>query len=98
MDIHFRISFIFRWEEKVPYSQSGLESAWLLHEIGRCYLELGINQKGKEYGEKSLSVAKEIDDNNWMLNAHVLIAQSETKEKDFQVNVSEKSTPVLSCH
>lgn len=84
----FGFPFHFRWEEKVPDAQSGLESAWLLHEIGRCYLELGELEKSREYGEKSLGVAQGIDDNSWILNARVLIAQSEVKQKDYQVNLT----------
>ncbi|XP_064646279.1 outer dynein arm-docking complex subunit 4-like isoform X2 [Lineus longissimus] len=67
------------WEEKLPLSQSALESTWLLHEIGRCYLELGEYSKSRDYGERSLEKAHDTDDDIWQLNASVLIAQSEVK-------------------
>jgi len=58
-------------------SKSSLESTWLYHEIGRCYLEMGASLDAKEYGEKSLSAAEDADDDLWELNARVLIAQSQ---------------------
>ena len=67
----------YSWLEKVPLSKLALESTWLFHEIGRCYLELGSSDKAKEYGEKSLSEAKKAEDDVWQLNATVLIAQAE---------------------
>ncbi len=68
------------WEEKLPMSKSALESTWLYHEIGRCYLETGRNEKAKDYGEKSLSAAEEAKDDIWQLNASVLVAQAEGKK------------------
>jgi uncharacterized protein HemY len=56
--------------------KSSLESTWLYHEIGRCYLELSHYEEAKEYGEKSLKAAEEADDELWQLNASVLIAQA----------------------
>jgi tetratricopeptide (TPR) repeat protein len=65
-----------------------LESTWLFHEIGRCYLELGSSDKAKEYGEKSLSEAKKAEDDVWQLNATVLIAQAEVKLEEFAAAAS----------
>lgn len=53
------------------------ESAWLFHDIGRCYCELGKWQEAKEYGEKSLTAARDAKDEMWQLNASVMIGQSE---------------------
>ncbi|KAL3855274.1 hypothetical protein ACJMK2_014490 [Sinanodonta woodiana] len=72
------------WEEKLPMSKSPLESTWLYHEIGRCYLELANYNKARDYGEKSLAAARESDDQSWQLHANVLIAQSEVKLGDYQ--------------
>ena len=69
--------FVFRWEEKLPMSKSPLESTWLYHEIGRCYLELQKYQDARDFGEKSLAAAKEAEDDGWQLHASVLVAQSE---------------------
>ncbi|XP_060553247.1 outer dynein arm-docking complex subunit 4-like isoform X7 [Ruditapes philippinarum] len=72
------------WKEKIPASKSPLESTWLYHEIGRCYLELGKYSDARDYGEKSLMAAREADDAGWQLHASVLIAQSEVKLGDYQ--------------
>ncbi|XP_063041806.1 outer dynein arm-docking complex subunit 4 [Engraulis encrasicolus] len=71
------------WEEKVPLVQDGLESAWLFHEIGRCYLELKQHEKAQEYGTQSLNAATNICDDKWQLNANVLIAQAELELGNF---------------
>lgn len=67
----------YRWEQKLPKSKSALESTWLYHEIGRCYLELGQFIDAKDYGEKSCAAAKEADDLGWQLHSVVLLAQAE---------------------
>ena len=61
----------------MPLAKSSLESTWLYHEIGRCYLEVGEHQKAMDYGEKSLAAAQEAEDEVWQLNACVLVAQSQ---------------------
>lgn len=71
------------WEQKLPMSKSALESTWLYHEIGRCYLELNKFEKARSYGEKSLTAAEEAEDPMWQLQATVLIAQSEVKLGDL---------------
>ena len=60
-------------------SKSPLESTWLYHEIGRCYLELNKFSQAKDYGEQSYTAAVEAEDNMWQLQASVLIAQTEGK-------------------
>ena len=59
-----------------------MESTWLYHEIGRCQLEVGKYDEAQEYGEKSLKAAQEADDDVWMLNATVLMAQSQGKRSE----------------
>ncbi|XP_021361943.1 tetratricopeptide repeat protein 25-like [Mizuhopecten yessoensis] len=71
------------WEQKLPISKSALESTWLYHEIGRCYLEINKFEKARDYGEKSLTAAEEAEDPMWQLQATVLIAQSEVKLGDL---------------
>ncbi|KAJ8307020.1 hypothetical protein KUTeg_015104 [Tegillarca granosa] len=80
------------WEKKLPMSKSPLESTWLYHEIGRCYLELSKYETAKDYGEKSQNAAEEAEDLMWQLQATVLVAQSEVKLGDLQgaVNSFEK--------
>jgi len=67
------------WTEKIPRLKTATESTWLFHEIGRCHLELQNFTEAKEYGEKSLAAGEEADDQVWMLNASVLIAQAQVK-------------------
>lgn len=69
----------FRWERKLPMSKSPLESTWLYHEIGRCYLELDQFEEAKSNGQQSETAAIEADDQMWHLQALVLTAQAEGK-------------------
>ncbi|KAF6032938.1 TTC25 [Bugula neritina] len=72
------------WEDKLPMSKSALESTWLYHEIGRCYLESGRFEVARGYGEKALEAAYEAEDEEWKLHAGVLVSQSLVKLKDYK--------------
>ncbi|NXE95691.1 TTC25 protein, partial [Menura novaehollandiae] len=72
------------WEEKIPMAKSSLEKAWLFHEIGRCYLELGEAEAAQDYGQKSLQSADEEGDVDWQLHATVLVAQAQVKLEDYR--------------
>ncbi|KAK2191054.1 hypothetical protein NP493_60g01047 [Ridgeia piscesae] len=72
------------WEEKLPMSSTPLESTWLYHEIGRCYLEIDKFEEAKDFGERSKKSAMEAEDEVWQLNASVLIAQAHVKLGDLQ--------------
>lgn len=63
--------------EKLPLSKSALETTWLQHEIGRCYLEQKNYRDALDCGQQSLASAKEAQEKVWELNATVLIAQSQ---------------------
>lgn len=67
------------WNEKLPMVKTSLETTWIYHEIGRCYLELNKYLKAKDCGVKSLKAAEEFDDEVWQLNASVLLAQAQVK-------------------
>lgn len=67
------------WQEKLPLVETDEESTWLFHEIGRCYLELKEHEEAKVYGEKSLAAAENAQDDQWQMNASVLIAQAQGK-------------------
>ncbi len=54
------------------------ESTWLFHELGRCHLELSDYNEARDFGEKSLTAARDTQDQMWQLNASVLIAQAES--------------------
>ncbi|KAM5134981.1 outer dynein arm-docking complex subunit 4 isoform 2-T2 [Mantella aurantiaca] len=72
------------WEEKIPVVTTNLEKTWLFHEIGRCYLELELLEDARNYGMKSQEEAEEAGDEEWQLNASVLLAQAQVKLKDYQ--------------
>ena len=76
--IFFSVCSLFSWEKKIPLLRRGEEKTWLFHEIGRCYLELGLHKEARDYGVRSLAGADEIADNKWHINANVLVAQSES--------------------
>lgn len=69
-------------------SKSPLESTWLYHEIGHCYLELQRYQDARDFGEKAIQAAKEAEDDGWQLHASVLVAQSEGKSS-YRVKLNE---------
>ena len=73
----YEFLYSLRWNEKLPKAKSPLESTWLHHEIGRCHLELGNFSKALSFGEESLEAAHRADDDVWVLNATVLVAQAE---------------------
>ena len=70
-------------------SKSPLESTWLYHEIGRCYLELQRYQDARDFGEKAIQAAKEAEDDGWQLHASVLVAQSEGKRERDQIRTTQ---------
>lgn len=67
------------WSKKIPLVSDGQEKAWLFHELGRCYLELGGNEEARDFGVRSLAAADEISDEKWQIMAIVLISQAECK-------------------
>lgn len=77
----------FRWERKLPMSKSPLESTWLFHEIGRCYLELDKYSEAKDNGEQSETAALDAEDKMWQLQALVLTAQAEGKARVIVLSI-----------
>ncbi|KAJ1528256.1 Tetratricopeptide repeat protein 25 [Nowakowskiella sp. JEL0078] len=76
---------IAAFEEKLLLSPDiSLERTWLLHDIGRCYLELDEIEKATEYAEKSAAIAEEWKDLRWDLRANVLLGQCKARIGDFQ--------------
>ncbi|XP_038635419.1 tetratricopeptide repeat protein 25 isoform X4 [Scyliorhinus canicula] len=76
------------WSEKEPLTKTHLERTWLFHEIGRCHLELGNNVEARDYGLKALASAQKTGDEEWKMNANVLVAQAELKENKLQTAVT----------
>ena len=75
------------WQEKFPLVETDEESTWLFHEIGRCYLELKEYEEAKMYGEKSQTAAEKAQDDNWQMNASVLVAQAQGKPYFVKHNI-----------
>uniref|UniRef100_A0A4W3K1S1 Outer dynein arm-docking complex subunit 4 n=1 Tax=Callorhinchus milii TaxID=7868 RepID=A0A4W3K1S1_CALMI len=75
------------WMEKIPLAKTSLERTWLFHEIGRCHLELSNNEAARDFGEKSLSCSEESGDEEWKMNASVLVAQAEMKLNNYRAGV-----------
>jgi hypothetical protein len=68
---------ISAFEEKLHLTQHlSVEKAWLFHDIGRCHLELKGWDKALEFGLKSASVADDLKDRRWGMNARLLVAQA----------------------
>jgi len=83
-------AYTLSWEKKVAKKtdMQDLESAWIYHELGRCYLETDNVTKAKEYGEKSYGFAQSVNDEVWQLNSSVLIAQSQGLSPPFTLPAS----------
>ncbi len=56
----------------------------MFHEIGRCHLELENFKESRSFGERSIVAAQEAQDDMWLLNATVLVAQAEVRLKDYE--------------
>ncbi|XP_041824393.1 outer dynein arm-docking complex subunit 4 isoform X2 [Melanotaenia boesemani] len=76
------------WEMKISLVCGGFEKTWLLHEIGCCYMELNRYKEARDYGVLAAAAAGEIGDGKWLMNANVLVAQSELKLGNFKSSVS----------
>ena len=63
------------YERKLPLVTSAEESAWVLHELGHCHLEVGQYDLALEVGHKSLESAVEANDDIWQLYATMLIGK-----------------------
>ncbi|KAJ3026516.1 UNVERIFIED_CONTAM: Tetratricopeptide repeat protein 25 [Siphonaria sp. JEL0065] len=63
------------------------ERVWLLHDIGRCHLEMGRDDKAKHMGISSLKASEALKDRRWCLNALVLIGQVEVRNEKFEAAV-----------
>ncbi|XP_067869748.1 outer dynein arm-docking complex subunit 4 isoform X4 [Heterodontus francisci] len=76
------------WVEKEPLTKTNLERTWLFHEIGRCHLELNNYAEAGDYGIKALAMAEKAGDEEWKMNANVLVAQAELKQNNPQTAVT----------
>jgi tetratricopeptide (TPR) repeat protein len=65
------------WEQQLELNDtlSAVEKAWLNHDIARCCIELGQQEKCKTLAEYSCNFALESNEAKWILNSHVLLGQ-----------------------
>ncbi|GAB1600111.1 tetratricopeptide repeat protein 25-like isoform X1, partial [Argonauta hians] len=72
------------WETKLNSYLKGVEKVWLYHEIGHCYLELKDYVQALNYGQMSLTIAEEIEDEDWVMVSALLCAQSSACDKNIR--------------
>eukprot|EP00117_Sycon_ciliatum_P003725 scpid27820/ scgid8391/ Tetratricopeptide repeat protein 25 len=70
------------WQKKVNMITSYTEKAWVMHEMGRSYIELGHYDEAAEYARMAQLAAEEGGDDVWVLNARVMEAQCHSKLDD----------------
>ncbi|KAL2915285.1 hypothetical protein HK105_205150 [Polyrhizophydium stewartii] len=76
------------FEEKLPFApDNSVERAWLLHDLGRCFLELKQYERAAELGEVSLQVSDALEDRRWGLNGRVLVAQAQAQLKQHKLAI-----------
>ncbi|KAJ8328399.1 hypothetical protein O5D80_003756 [Batrachochytrium dendrobatidis] len=89
---------IAAFEEKLVFSaKDSIERAWLLHDLGRCYLEIKNYAKAVSFGESCLASANSMNDSRWKLNAGVLVAQAQVQLKDFEGAIDCYSSALISA-
>ncbi|KAJ3124217.1 Tetratricopeptide repeat protein 25 [Physocladia obscura] len=71
-------------ESKNTVDSPTIEQAWLLHDVGRCHLEMNRDIQAKEMGEASLAAAVHCKNERWCLNASVLIGQVEVRNNHIE--------------
>jgi len=75
---------LISWQQKEPLCKSEYENAWVCHEIGRAYLEMGNFARSRQSSIKAYKFAVDCGDKLWMLHSSVLQAQTEAKMGELQ--------------
>ncbi|XP_020289532.1 uncharacterized protein LOC109857541 isoform X2 [Pseudomyrmex gracilis] len=95
------------WENMSVYVDHPLPRAWLHHEIGRCYLEMGKHAKALRKTTQCRECAEEANSKKWIFHADLLRAQclamlgrfAEAREElrvAAKISEEEGDTPMLS--
>ncbi|KAI8916067.1 hypothetical protein EDD86DRAFT_186113 [Gorgonomyces haynaldii] len=72
------------FEERLVYTgPKSLHRAWILHDLGRCYMEVKQYERALKNGLESSQLAEQLRDNQWILNTKVLTAQAQTQLKQY---------------
>lgn len=67
----------YRFSRKVPLCATRLETAWLYHEIGNCFLILQQFEFAREAARRSLEAAEEAVEWSYQLQSCVLLGVAE---------------------
>ncbi|XP_061171291.1 outer dynein arm-docking complex subunit 4-like [Saccostrea echinata] len=76
------------FSRKVPLCKTRLETAWLYHEIGNCFLVLGQYKFAMEAAHRSLKAAEEAVEWSYQLQSLVLLGVAEVKLKSYSSAIS----------
>ncbi|VDI18654.1 Hypothetical predicted protein [Mytilus galloprovincialis] len=71
------------FSRKVPYCATRLETAWLYHEIGNCFLILQQFEFAREAARRSLEAAEEAVEWSYQLQSSVLLGVAEVKLREY---------------
>lgn len=76
---------ICAWERKLDLCRTDLERTWLYHELGQCYLKLGLVAEARDFGVKAVTAAEAASDEVWMMNCSILAGQAELRSGSYQL-------------
>lgn len=71
------------FSRKIQLCTTRVESAWLYHEIGNCFLVLGQYEYAREAARRSVEAAEEALDWNYQLQSSVLLGVVEVKLRQY---------------
>ncbi|XP_060070135.1 outer dynein arm-docking complex subunit 4-like [Ylistrum balloti] len=71
------------FSRKIQLCTTRVESAWLYHEIGNCFLVLGQYEYAREAARRSVEAAEEALDWNYQLQSSVLLGVVEVKLRHY---------------
>ncbi|KAL0273823.1 UNVERIFIED_CONTAM: hypothetical protein PYX00_006404 [Menopon gallinae] len=74
----------FVWEKLIPLLTDDKRKAWLYHEIGRCYFEMGKYDISYKNGIESAHWAGKCSSSTWSSAANVLLGQVELKRNHYE--------------
>lgn len=70
------------WKMALETTDTDLERAWLCHDIGRCYYELGSFDEACKFGVDAVTAAEEACDERYALDSNVLLGRSFARLED----------------
>lgn len=74
----------FVWEKLIPLINDDERKAWLYHEIGRCYFEMGKYDSSYKNGTESAHWAGNCSSSTWSCAANVLLGQIDMKRNKYE--------------